>query len=845
MGIVSDHLVQRIAQLINRYRVVVWYDPDKHYADVARTINLPEVEIVLYKGSFFQLRYEFEPNIALENPARLLIYVDLDRSATGNALVEVEKAGVIVEPNGSGGLQDSSLETIGRSALAGVLTPNVLDEVLSNKSLTLADLDRIAQRSGPVMGILSIIFGISASPSDVALNFITRHDLDQEIEDKGAQGELARLLQDTYGMPEPGLDNLASLRDHLSRHLLLTEFKASLPEETRSRVLSSVPSTTHHWQVEACQRLAVRWRDSLRMRAEYEMAAQAVEEAFRLSEIDIDWEDIQHSQTFPFVEQKLIAQVEEWIQGGEYTRAMQVAELRQNSFWSVEDTALLWSLLDCIAALRNGILYISRALDNRSRSASELIKAYTLGENESPPWYELDTVHRHLERLYVNTKPSTDLDLIVRNARTAYVGLANQMAEQYREALIQKQFLVEDILSQIQIFHNQVTPLLQTAKVAYFMVDALRFEMAKELVDSLSESSQASLLPALATAPTITETGMAGLLPGAEFGLELVEFNGKLAVEVKGNPLKVRGERIDYLSAHGGYIAESFTLGELLKPNRIAKERIERAQLIVVTSQEIDQIGEEQAAYLARSVMDDLLGHLKSALHNLADEGVEVFVLAADHGFVFGDEISSDMLIKPPDAKPVKLNQRVWIGKGGKTPAGCLRLKASELGLGGDLECVFPPGLSAFIVTGGADPYFHGGVSLQEMIIPVAIIRMQAVQAPLAKMNYSLTMERPLITSRLFTVAASFSVVGLFDAPQRRVGCIAQYKGETIAKAVAAGYGFNQNTSEVTLEKDKPNYITLMLIKEIRKAIVKVYLIDPDTEAELAHLDGVKVDITI
>ncbi len=845
MGMVTAHLIQRIARLIHQHHVVVWYDPAKHYADAVEMIGLPDVEIARYQGSFFQLRHDIEPHITNENPPRLLIYVDLDRSASGNALVETEKAGVVIEPDGSGGLQDTSLETIGRSAIAGVLAPNILDEILNNKNLSLADLDRIAQQSGPVTGVLSLIFGVAASPSDVALNFITQPDLDQEIRAKSAQEGLAKLFQETFGLPETVFENLDDLRVHLTRHLLLTEFKADLPEETRDRVLGSVPFPAHNWQVEACQRLVTRWRDSLRLRAEYEMATRMVEETFRLSEIEVEWEDIQNNQTFPFVEQKLIAQAEKWIQDGEFAKAIQLAEARRSSFWSVEDTALHWSLLAQIAALRSGILHISRELDHRSRSADEMIKAYAIGENESAPWHKLDTIHRHLERLYVSAKLPDSLDQQVRNSRAAYNSLINKMAEKYQMALINQQFLVEDVQSQIQVFHNQVRPLLQTAKVAYFLVDALRFEMAKELVDGLSDANQTALLPALAIAPTITEIGMAALLPGAEYGLELIDVNGKLAVEVKGNPLKVRGERMDYLNTHGGYIAETFTLGELLKPNRIARERIERAQLIVVTSQEIDQIAEEQAPYLARSVMDDLLSHLRSAMHNLVDEGVGVFVLAADHGFVFGDEISRDLLIKPPDAKPVKLNQRVWIGRGGKTPTGCLRLKASDLGLGGDLECIFPPGLSAFTVTAGAAQYFHGGLSLQEMVIPVAVIHLQAVQAPLAKIAYSLTMERPLITSRLFTVAAHFSVEGFFDAPQRRVSCIAKYKGETIAKAVAAGYGFDQNTSEVILKKERTNYITLMLTKELNNVTVKVHLLDPDTQVELAHLDGVKVDIAI
>ncbi len=55
----------------------------------------------------------------------------------------------------------------------------------------------------------------------------------------------------------------------------------------------------------------------------------------------------------------------------------------------------------------------------------------------------------------------------------------------------------------------------QESKTAYVWVDALRFEMARELVEVLKEDFDLSLQPAIATMPTITEIGMASLLPKA------------------------------------------------------------------------------------------------------------------------------------------------------------------------------------------------------------------------------------------------------------------------------------------------------------------------------------------
>jgi hypothetical protein len=50
----------------------------------------------------------------------------------------------------------------------------------------------------------------------------------------------------------------------------------------------------------------------------------------------------------------------------------------------------------------------------------------------------------------------------------------------------------------------------------YIWVDALRYEMARELVQTLGAERDITLTPALAAVPTITEIGMAALLPGAQ-----------------------------------------------------------------------------------------------------------------------------------------------------------------------------------------------------------------------------------------------------------------------------------------------------------------------------------------
>jgi len=50
------------------------------------------------------------------------------------------------------------------------------------------------------------------------------------------------------------------------------------------------------------------------------------------------------------------------------------------------------------------------------------------------------------------------------------------------------------------------------------------------------------------------------------------------------------------------------------------------------------------------------------------------------------------MRIDKPGGSEVELHRRCWIGRGGGTPPGCIRVDASALGYASDLEFVFPVG---------------------------------------------------------------------------------------------------------------------------------------------------------
>ena len=150
--------------------------------------------------------------------------------------------------------------------------------------------------------------------------------------------------------------------------------------------------------------------------------------------------------------------------------------------------------------------------------------------------------------------------------------------------------------------------------------------------------------------------------------------------------------------------------------------------------------------------MDTVIDNLARAIRRLAAAGIEQAVVSADHGHLFASDRDESMRIDSPGGATVELHRRCWIGRGGNTPAGCVRVSATSLGYASDLEFVFPRGCGVFRA-GGDLAFHHGGASLQELLIPVLTVRTPAREsARPAVGSVSVSGAPDVVTNRIFSV---------------------------------------------------------------------------------------------
>ena len=179
--------------------------------------------------------------------------------------------------------------------------------------------------------------------------------------------------------------------------------------------------------------------------------------------------------------------------------------------------------------------------------------------------------------------------------------------------------------------------------------------------------------------------------PARRRASRVVEQGGKLGARIDDSFLPDLAARKKFAAARVPKLVD-VALDELLslQPSKLAK-KLEGAQVVIVRSQEIDHAGEAGFTFQARQVMDTVIDNLARAIRKLAAAGVEHAVVSADHGHLFfADDRDESMRTDAPGGDTVELHRRCWIGRGGATPPGCVRVAASALGYASDLDFVFP-----------------------------------------------------------------------------------------------------------------------------------------------------------
>ncbi|MEW5818369.1 MAG: PglZ domain-containing protein, partial [Spirochaetota bacterium] len=425
---------------------------------------------------------------------------------------------------------------------------------------------------------------------------------------------------------------------------------------------------------------------------------------------------------------------------------------------------------------------------------------------------------------------------IIDQARARYRRLTEKVQSVFIRHFEKSSWPSGKYLANANVFDQLVAPTLQESgrKTAFFLLDALRYELGVALEKQLAEDCQVTLRPSLAQLPTITPVGMASLLPAAGKSLALLRQDDCLVPDIGGVKLNNVNQRMDLLKKRYGERFDQMTVSDFIR----AKKKISgTVELLVIRSVEIDnQL--EVAPEAALGLIHETMKRIRVAIHKLKNIGFNEVVIATDHGFFLNTQAEAGDVSKKPAGKWLTIHDRCLLGDGSPDNANFV-VSAEQAGIRGDFsQMAGPRGLVSYRA---GELYFHGGVSLQECILPVITARLKTEISEEVKAKISIGYKNNVkrITTRLPVIDVQLELtVGTLFSKWKDIEILLEAhdkKGQVVGEAKPGG-AVNPATGTITLKSGELIQIPLKMDLEFEgKFTIKA--LNPSTLAIYCKLD--------
>ncbi|WP_254547350.1 PglZ domain-containing protein [Halomarina pelagica] len=760
----TAEIIADLEERFDRYPVWVWYDSHEKYSNIIDDIETEMedrgVNVARYDGSFFELKRRlWEEDNDIEE--QWLFYIPLWRDEA-DWFMDIHRLGHQYLPGADIGESAAHKYLVGKE--------DRIPDGYENWGQNREQLTR---------AFFCVLFGThSHSPRDYVVEYLANPDEYREtIEEFNQSAEWGTTLKSDYGI-DAGLD-----AEEIATQILFGEVQHRSPAERFDKLAAD--------DTRGAARLCSYWQRH-DTRTYLDFAGRIAEDrniAGAVVDSDsLDW----HGEAFRQIDDGLfqlmldrLSEVEFGQMPEEAESIAKAVERRRDGFWYEEGFVGYWDILTHGTTVVQSASTAINELESENHTSQSLAEGYTDG------WWEIDAEYRRYVQSAMDFRQYVDgLDEVrdrITNYYTRFVKalnrpLADALADEPELGTLQTQFFDEYVAND--------------KGTAVIICDGLRYELAKELEGEIEKGDSEidlSLGHVSAALPSITEVGMAAHLPG-ELSLSLQ--NGDLDVQVAGQEIRRKADRVDRLEAAG------FTVSNLsdILGTRKSDLKEEGQPPRVVYSGTIDKLGE---------TLDDDDALVKSAEHvrdvddvvqRLRAVGYTRFVVTADHGFLYTERLPDDLKIEALDGAKMTKRRFALAESDDVVTAGgeVVEFEANHFdALGIDapnLRVYFPRSVACFKQAGGNMQYFHGGISMQELAVPCLTIATEEFEEE-APVEYEVTFPEKVTNTIIdIEINARSNQISFERTPTLRL--TASVDGREVAepKVIEINQGGNEET---------------------------------------------------
>ena len=723
-AIIHD-LARRFAEPLPEFykrRIIVWKDEDREFADKLDEIHIDGVKVIALTGTN---NFAVKKLLNKDNTeSDFLLYCPIAyESQEDNWLLDIElyseefRADLISIWMDEMGVPQTVDLRRGFKKYSKFLNA----QSRRNKVASLCVPVKLSQLQVAIMAVLA---GVKTAKPNAVIKAVLQNGLNseenavyQEFVNYGIDEAFWRMVEQGSGYsknsdPKPDLKRLAA-------HLLLTASTRTMRQEFLAG-LDDLISAAHQAY---CYDFVSEWmhsEDSEGIRSIAELLENELNFPERFMNLEIS--DLLGTEVFPCVHEVILVKLMKDI--GDHLIDVNVitktVEKRRTCAWYEP----LQHFYEGILQLANmQAFYKTHAAGFHNALPEKVWKEYT------STYYVMDTYYRQFHKAYAASLKTYHPELsnlfaaVMEKVEGLYCGwflgeLGRNWSDVCAEQLRDYGRILE-VPRQSDFYRDRIAH--SDSKVYVIISDAMRYEVAVELSEQLRRETQSkvTLGSVCGIFPTITKFGMAALLPHKELSVALKSGKTeRLAVLADGQSTQANNRDRLLKCADSQSVALKYK--DIIGMKRADRQALVRGMNVVyIYHDAIDEAG-----HLDKSVFGacmEAMDEIKNMVRIITNEfGGANILITSDHGFLYTySPLKEDEKVdkSTESDQDIEIGRRYAIMKKGVQPQYLLSIKF----LDGTSEYEgFAPRESIRIkMKGGGLNFVHGGISLQEMVVPV------------------------------------------------------------------------------------------------------------------------------
>lgn len=720
---ISRELNRRFLEPLKEFykrRIIFWYDEDREFEEKLDGLQLDNAKIVRLTGSnTFAVKKLL---CADDLSSNFLVYSPLSfQKDDDNWLINVQ----LYSEEFRADLVSIWIDEMGLTS-----TPIIRKQVKNyqaffdakeRRSKVASIKSNITTAAQMHLAVMAALCGNNDIQANSIVHTVIRAGLDIETNDiyqsfvtYGADTAFWAMVSQATGYNEGDDSNLG----RLAMHMLLTAATGTLHLDDLAGLDAyiSIPHQAY------CYELVSDWIHGEDSRQLYEVA-RYVEDGARLYQrfSKLPVEALVGTECFPCIDEciltALMTEIRDHIIKVDVIKA--TVEKRRTMAW-YEDVSCYYEGILQVANMQ--AFFLEHADGFHTVEPAKIWKEYTTD------YYRMDTFYRQFHLCFQKCLKVSNplLDDLFKHVTEKVEGLYSHwfvglLGENWSGASAEnlEQFgRILEVPQQMDFYRSKVKP--GTNRTYVIISDAFRYEVAASLAAQLRRETQSKveLNSCQAIFPTVTKFGMAALLPHRELAA-VEKSSGLLSVLVDGQTADA-GNR-DKILKLANKASVALKYDNIIGLKRAERQALVKGMEVVYIYHDKVDIASHTSDSAVFPACDEAISDIKNLVRIIVNEfGGTNIIITADHGFLYTySPLSEDDKVDKttPSEQDVEIDRRYLITRKGANPEYLLPVKF--LDGQSDFNAFAPRGNVRIKKKGGGLNFVHGGISLQEMVVPI------------------------------------------------------------------------------------------------------------------------------